>query len=202
MSQKKKNAIKEINAAITECVDYYGWCAESSYRETLPTLKPGETAPEGGKIHGEKYQGLYNGKVYNAMDRANKALESWRESINHTLTDAPSEEALRAVQAFQLRNKERLTKEAYGAEIQRLIDRYGDNYQIYEALLDMAMDKEVGINAMLKPNPAIKEAEDFEFVENSYKSVFTGPGGLLSNSGSPSTKASFIVSQLNSVAEK
>ncbi len=201
MSEKNR-AINIINNAINECMEYRSWCADQSRKEKLPTLKPGEVAPDEGVICGEKYKELYKGKVSNAHQRAHDALESWRKTINNNLTDAPSEEALRAIQAFKLRNQSRMSLEGYASEIQRLIDRYGDNYQVNQILKDMAFDRDAFVPEMLRANPAMREAEDFEFVESTVNTMFSFNG--LGNIDYPVSagRASWCTMQLEGLLDK
>lgn len=84
------------------------------------------------------------------------ALEELQNNLDSAMACAPTDEALRAVEAFSFRTASGLmSKEACAAESNRLAGRYGENYSVYMALHDMAA--RAGACNLPKHNMAIQE---------------------------------------------
>ena len=72
-------------------------------------------------------------------ENALAALKELQNSLDTAMACAPTDEALRAVEAFSFRTAAGImSKETCAAEAGRLAGRYGENYAVYMALHDMA----------------------------------------------------------------
>ncbi len=63
-----------------------------------------------------------------------------------------------------------MSNDHYQAELQRLIDRFGDNYMIHQALVSMANKANVSVT----PNKLVQEVENYEYLSDNVKGLFDG----------------------------
>ena len=144
--------------------------AEKSRLDKMQSLNPYEPVPPTGYLYGDAAKNTFKEKSTIYRRAALEALEDWRKDVARMKAAAPSEEALRTITAFKLINPEGMTKEQYREEVQNLVDTFGDNYMINQALVSMANSAGV----MVSSHPLAAEAENFEDVERNINNAFDG----------------------------
>ena len=158
----KKETANQIKAIYKEWRNTYDRMAEKSRLEEINRRPPEAMIPKTGMIYGKNNQDAFSNVTLEYKQRARAALADLRAEVEKAKTAAPSEEALRAVQAFQLRDPKGMTPDAYAQETQELINRYGENYMINQALHDMAAKEHVRVTS----HPLAAEVDAFESVDN------------------------------------
>ena len=135
-------------------------------------------APIAGKITEEYDRNMFLNKGIALKNKALSELEEWRKHVNAAKVEAPSDEALRAIQAFKLRSPKTMTREEYQAEAQQLADSVGSNYSAYSTIRDIAAEN----GAHIQPHKLAAEIEAFDSVEHNIRSYFN-PVVDVDNSG-------------------
>ncbi|MCR4606423.1 MAG: hypothetical protein K5771_01685 [Oscillospiraceae bacterium] len=125
-------------------------------------------APISGKITEDNQRRWFINKGTVLKDKALRELDYWRDQVTRAKTTAPSEDALRAIQAFKLRSPKTMTREEYQAEAQELADSVKDNYSAYATIYDIAAEN----GAHIALHPFAEEIKAFESVEHNIRSYF------------------------------
>jgi hypothetical protein len=92
-------------------------------------LQPGQRMPEIRTLTGSRREAFVS-RVDGYRDEAMSELQALRDAIDAEVTAPPSDEAIRALTALRMR------KNVSEAEMSAFMRRYGDNYQIRQALGD------------------------------------------------------------------
>ena len=157
----------EVNGKIKEI--YNGWravrvdVANRSYEEAMANIKSGQRVPEQGTIIGDNYLLEFRNRTDEAKEQAHKVISDYRSELTLKATDAPSAEAVSALEMFKLRYDEELYSEKeraeFNSQLNRLVSRYGDNYSAYEAFKAFAESKG---EAHLGEHPVHEELRDYD----------------------------------------
>lgn len=169
MYYTKEQAADRIKAAYSEIKPMYDQTAEKSRAEYMANLPVGQPIPQEGIIYGETNKGDFKNFVSGQRQKALSTLSDYRDSIDDSMAAAPTDEALRAVQAFALRDPDSMTREEYADQVDRLMKRYGGNYTAYMTLYDMAVKKGI---LDFKKHPLAYEAEDIGRLEREIPRYF------------------------------
>lgn len=189
MAYTNKNLISgNLKKALRTYRELYEQTAEASRQEALAKLPAGATKlPEAGRILDDAHRlsFLEQGEAIKA--KALSELDEWRKSVTAAKTDAPSDEALRAIQAFKMRNPKAMTREEFSAEAQSLADRYGGCYQAYQVIHDYAAEN----GARIKPHALAADVESFTVVEKAVRD-YINPQRDVKYGGPSAGKEDFI----------
>ena len=185
ISQQTKQKIK---AAFADIKPVYDRLSEESWNEYVNSLPYGQAIPPKGRFYDSARKDQFTAFVSQQRNKALEALSVYRTDIDNAMSIAPTDEALRAVQAFSLRNPDSMTKEEYSAEIGRLMTRYGANYSIYMGLHDMAA--KAGIHGFSK-HPLATEAEKADQAKELVIRSFNGVSMVYNNAPTDGQKAMF-----------
>ncbi len=139
MSYTTDQTAKKIMAAYDELKPTYDSLAASSWSDYVNNLAVGAGIPAKGRLCTKESQDKFTAFVKAQGAKALEAVEAYRTDIEKAMAAAPTDEALRAVQAFALRDPSNSTPEDYAGDIDRLMARYGENYSVYMALHDLAV---------------------------------------------------------------
>ena len=132
-------ANKEIKRLVSQFRDSYDSMCESSRNEYMKTLSPGFEVPDKGMIYGEKNRNEFSSMCKGYRERSRKIIGDVIKAIQDTLTDGPSTDAVNSVNLLNMRKN--ITME----EVQELLDRYGDNPQIWTTIKSIATEHKLFI---------------------------------------------------------
>lgn len=157
-----------IKSAYRDLQSLYNETARRSRSEALAMLKPGQIAPEEGKIYGDAHRANFAAAAGALRHKATEAVQQYKRELDNDMLIAPSEEAMRVLQAFSL-EKADSNKERYAARVKSMADKFGDNYTFYRALVNVAAEN--GVHA-LPTHPLEVSMENCEAVTRSINSAF------------------------------
>ena len=108
---------KELKALIAEFNQDFKISSEASRKEVLSNLKSGERAPESGRIYGENNREEFNNRARQYAARATELVQKEIDKVNDAMTEAPTDEAVRALTVVGLRDD--VSKEEFDALFER-----------------------------------------------------------------------------------
>lgn len=136
--KKYQNEITELNK---EFADRFHKAAESSRREAMEGLKPGDPVPATGRIYGEANRRFFEQEAGKIRSRGYDVIERAKAELQKQITEAPRQDAVNAV--AMLAHRTNVTR----PEVENLLEVYGDNYQTYQAIKDIAAKHEIYVDA-------------------------------------------------------
>ena len=179
---------EKIKEAFADIKPMYDKLSEESWNDYVNSLPYGQAIPPKGRFYDNKRKDQFTAFVTQQRNKALESLSAYRTNIDNAMSFAPTDEALRAVQAFSLRNPDSMTKEEYSAEVGRLMTRYGENYSIYMGLYDMAV--KAGLRGISK-HPLATEAENIDHAKELVIRSFNGASMAYHDAPSDGQKAMF-----------
>ncbi len=188
MSFISEQTKQKIKAAFADIKPMYDRLSEQSWNDYVNSLPYGQAIPPKGRFYDSARKDQFTAFVTQQRNKALEALSVYRTNIDNAMSIAPTDEALRAVQAFSLRNPDSMTREEYSAEVGRLMTRYGANYSIYMGLYDMAA--KAGIHGFNK-HPLAAEAENIDHAKELVTRSFNGVDMTYHDAPSDGQKAMF-----------
>lgn len=135
-----KKLQKDITALNKEFADAFHQTAERSRRKAMEGLRPGDPVPPTGKIYGEADRKKFEEKAADIRSRGYALIDKAKAELQRQTTEAPSQDAVNAV--AMLSHRTNITRQ----EVENLVQVYGDNYQTYQAIRDIAGKHEVFIS--------------------------------------------------------
>ena len=181
----------KIKAAFADIKPVYDRLSEESWNDYVNSLPYGQAIPPKGRFYDSARKDQFTAFVSRQRNKALEALSVYQTNIDNAMSISPTDEALRAVQAFSLRNPDSMSKEEYSAEVGRLMTRYGENYSIYMGLYDMAA--KAGIHGFSK-HPLVAEAENIDHAKELVSRSFSGVDMAYHDAPSDGQKAMFNLS--------
>lgn len=135
--------------------DTYSKLSEAAKMDYLKTAQPGEKVPERVALSGE-YAERFQNTINDIRVNVDNLLRPIQEKLEASITDAPSQEAANTIALLSTR------KHIDQAEIEHLINRYGDNVQAYNAIKDIASEHDVYLmnHQVLSDLKAVKSLAD------------------------------------------
>jgi len=127
----KKNDLKQILKNYAEA--YYTACDESR-KEVLAQLKPGEKAPEDGRIHNVEMRSRFALDSIKYAQRAAEIFEGMIRDVKKEMAAPPSTEAVNMISMLKMRTN------VPAEEYENLIEQYGSNYQTAKAIRSIAAE--------------------------------------------------------------
>lgn len=106
--------------------------AAESREAVMKVLKPGEAAPDTGKVWGKDARAAFEERAAGYRSKAFAALDAATAAIRSDMTKAPSAEAVAVINALAARSA------VAPEEIDAVLSKYGDNYLAYNAIRDIA----------------------------------------------------------------
>lgn len=131
---------KEITALHKEFADRFRKTAEKSRLEAMEGLKPGDTVPKTGIIYGDANRRSFEEEAGKIRTRGYDVIERARAELQRQITEAPKQDAVNAV--AMLAHRTNITRQ----EVENLVQVYGENYQTYQAIRDIAGKHEIFIS--------------------------------------------------------
>lgn len=148
MAQKGKDTMasfdvkklqKDITALNKEFADAFHETAERSRRKAMEGLRPGDPVPPTGKIYGEADRQKFEAKAADIRSRGYALINKAKADLERQIAEAPKPDAVNAV--AMLSHRTHVTRQ----EVDTLLQVYGDNYQTYQAIRDIAGKNEIFI---------------------------------------------------------
>lgn len=136
-----KKLQNEITALNKEFADTFHKSAEASRMEVMKSLEPGEATPQTGRIYGEDNRKLFEEKAAEIRSKGYSLIEQAKADLQKQITEAPSQDAVNAVSMLSHRTS--VTR----PEVDNLLQVYGDNYQAYQAIRDIAAQHEIFVES-------------------------------------------------------
>lgn len=127
-----KKLQKDITALNREFADRFHKTAESSRREAMEGLKPGDPIPPTGRIYGEANRRSFENEAAKIRSRGYALIDKAKADLQRQIAEAPKQDAVNAV--AMLSHRTNVTRQ----EVDNLLQVYGDNYQTYQAIRDIA----------------------------------------------------------------
>ena len=127
-----KNVNQQLKDIFSKFTREFQKAQENSRIEELKTMRPGSVVPDSGKIFGDNARAAFKDTCEELRGKVQEVIGMERERVKKEITEAPSVEAVNSISLLNMR--EDVPKE----EIDNLIERYGSNYQAYQALSSIA----------------------------------------------------------------
>jgi len=128
-AESRARAAEAVRGIITKTIAEYKDAMGSERDFVSAHLQPGQRMPEIRTLTGSRREAFVS-RVDGYRDEAMAELQALRDAIDAEVTAPPSDEAIRALTALRMR------KNVSEAEMSAFMRRYGDNYQIRQALGD------------------------------------------------------------------
>ena len=132
--EKTQNKILELQRAF---IDAFNTAADISRNAAIKNLRPGEKAPAAGRVYGEDRRNAFAEKAAALRADGQKIIDDARADVLAEMSAAPTAEAVNSVNMLKLRDR------VTGAEVSALINEYGQNYQTYQVIKDIAKKSEI-----------------------------------------------------------
>ena len=144
---------EKIKGLLDAYTKKYEAITSKAREEYIKTLKPNQMIPETIPFH--FYEGEWEKVVAETRTQITDIINIEREEIAQKLTDAPSSEAVNTLMLLGMR------KNITEGDINNLMERYGNNPQVYQAINDIAQDHNINI---YKKHPIVEHSEKLEIL--------------------------------------
>ena len=159
-----KNRLKSI---ISKFAQEFDVTADRSRTAYIKSLNGGDRLPAEGKLYGEDVRRQFAETARQYGADAREIVDQRENEIRGLMAAAPSQDAVNALTMLKMRN------EVSEEELNGAFDAYGDNYQCYKVLADIAADNNIrGIDK----HPLETELEGLAVLKTSLARVFSVPG--------------------------
>ena len=149
VSIKANEGIKEL---LKDYSDSFRIYKQRAREEQLLKLPVGATVvPKDVELYGE-YKDRFNDKVTEIKYKVKDIIDPIREDLVNQTTDAPDTDAINMVSLLTTR------KNVSEDDIYNMLDRYGNNYQVYNAVKDIAIEHEIRV----PDHPIDRELENID----------------------------------------
>ncbi len=148
VSIKANEGIKEL---LKDYSDSYRIIKQSARDEQMLKLPAGAIAPKNVELYGD-YKDRFNNKVTEIKYKVKDIIDPIREDLINQTTDAPDTDAINMVSLLTTR------KNVSEDDIYNMLDRYGNNYQVYNAVKDIAIEHEIRV----PDHPIDREIENID----------------------------------------
>ena len=139
-----KTQKEKLISIIKGWVESFNKYAEISRKEALEALKPGETnRTQERVIYSDQWKKAFSEETEKSKIKVNSVFEELFKEIEKDITDAPKEEAINSIMAFNLRNIKNIPQKEKQIELQMLLNKYGENYLINKAIHDIANQEKI-----------------------------------------------------------
>lgn len=169
----KKNAFEKLEEIIDSHYSAYTQAVEQSRSDYLRSLPIGSTAriiPLYGSFYTKEGLDGFKSRCADSRSEASGIIEKLRADVKAATVAAPSTEAVNTLMLLQMRTT--ITEE----ECLDLLDKYGDNLQVYNAISDIARKNKIHL-------PESELARDAKDIEGAEKIVLNILSPLKANTG-------------------
>lgn len=173
----KKEINSKLKKAFSDWREAYKKYADTDYAAAIDQMKMnGQRGmlPEAGRILTDKSRFNFLGDTGKYKEECINALSEYKNEIFKQRTAAPSEEAIRVLEALKVAgapNDMDAHKPAATAKMNELLKAYGDNYIFYSALKKIAGDWGLSLSG---EHPADTAKANYEGMVNAINNTFNG----------------------------
>lgn len=165
----KAATISTVKEYMKELQKAYQATTADSWNKKVATLSPNDSVPKQGCFYDQENRDRYNAKCMELKAAALEQVQKYQDSIDTDIAQAPSEEALRALQMFSMLPPETLPNgTTYLRRINALSAKYGENALFMESLKGLAAKGGISIES----HPAVRAYDDAETMKNAVSSFF------------------------------
>ncbi len=136
-----KDLQKEIAELQKEALSAFDSISRQSRAAKISALAPGSAVPPEGKIYGDDYRNKFEERAAEIRERGYAAIDKAKAEINKAIATAPTQDAAAALSVLALRSNVSQT------EIDALVGQYGDNFQSFQAIRDIAYKHNLSVPA-------------------------------------------------------
>lgn len=136
--------------------DEYSRLSEAAKNDYLKSMKPGERVPATVALSGE-YADRFQNTINSIKENVDSLLKPIEDKLEASITEAPSQDATNTIMLLSAR------KNIDQAEIDRLVNKYGDNVQSYNAIRDIASQHKI----YLGEHPVLADLEAVKTISGS-----------------------------------
>lgn len=129
MVYQANTKLKEIIIGFS---DEYRRTAETSRNDYLKTLPAGARIPVTGKIYQSEKEEAFRDRAKEYRGKADDIFDELLSEVHEAMTKAPTTDAANTISLLSSRSN--VTR----GEIDHLVETYGDNYQVYRSIQDIA----------------------------------------------------------------
>lgn len=167
-AKERARVNNDLKAIFSQLQDVYNSTSIASRNEYLKTLAPGSQVPEEGLIYGDENRDEVRSIISGLYDRAIALLSEYKNKLVEEETKAPEEDVVSAISLLSMRGTTTLE------EINHFLDMYGENYQAFKTIVDIATRNKIRI---VETHPLMVEIEELdnliEVVKHFYYDVST-----------------------------
>lgn len=142
------NVKEQLRQISKEFMDEYSKSCAVSRDAYIKSLRPGESLPPEGKIYGAEYQKAFDDRASLYRDKVDIILGEKLDEVMKAKAKAPEADVANTIVLLSARDN--VTEE----DINDILSAYGDNYQVYRSLQDIARK-----NGSVLPDHPLAERE-------------------------------------------
>lgn len=126
------NLKEQLRQISKEFMDEYNIHCTTSRNAHIKNLRPGEPVPPEGKIYGAEYKNAFDERASFYRGKIDGILDSRIDEVKKAKAKAPEADVANTI--VLLSTRDNVTDE----DISDMVSAYGDNYQVYRSLQDIA----------------------------------------------------------------
>lgn len=150
----------ELKAITKEYAKDFRIICEKSKEERIKSLQPGDPMPRAGVLYGDDARERFKARAAEHRTKALSIVDGELAKLNDKMTAAPSTDAVNTLTLLKMRSK--ITPE----DLRPIMERYGDNNQVYDTLRDIAAQHNIRDYAF-ETNPLRAQAEKLNGLKSS-----------------------------------
>ena len=162
-AKERARVNNDLKAIFSQLQDVYNTTSVASRNEYLKTLAPGSQVPEEGLIYGDENKDEVRSMISGLYDRALEILNTYKEKLVEEETAAPEENVVSAISLLSMRETTTLE------EINHFLDMYGENYQAFKTIVDIANRHKIRI---VETHPLVIELEELDNLIDAVKKFY------------------------------
>lgn len=126
------NVKEQLRQIAKEFMDEYNIHCTTSRNALIKSMRPGEPVPPEGEIYGIDYQNAFNERASLYRSKVDTILDAKLDEALKAKTKAPEADVANTI--VMLSARDNVTED----DINDMVSAYGDNYQVYRSLQDIA----------------------------------------------------------------
>lgn len=176
------NLKEQLRQISKEFMDEYNIHCTTSRNAHIKNLRPGEPVPPEGKIYGAEYQKAFDERAFFYRGKIDGILDSMIDEVKKAKAKAPEADVANTI--VLLSTRDNVTDE----DISDMVSAYGDNYQVYRSLQDIAKKN----GSILIDHPLVEKENTLSDIKRTFDNFMTYQG--VSSRGN--TFAEFVLSTI------
>lgn len=148
---------RQLKNVLEDTLHNYQRACEQSRMAYMETLPPGSQVPVNGRIYTDDARDKFQSVCMANYQQACDIFDSIKKDLDQRMTEPPSEEALRICSLLKYRGND-LT----GGEVEVLLDRFGDNPQVFKAITAIAHEHDIHVDRACPIEAEIKDIQRLE----------------------------------------